>query len=193
MAFNFSIGPIIKSLQDMGVYDYLLPFILIFAIIFAILEKTKVLGSDSKGTPKTNINALVSIVIGLLLIVNQNIVSIINSFLPKVSLLIIILLMGLLVIAMLAGKEFKGLQGSVFAVAFVISIIAIIISLTPDLSIPGLNLSSSDKEQILGIGVLVGIILLVYFLVTSGGKKDEDKGESGWKGFVKAINDGVKD
>ncbi|HLD10851.1 MAG TPA: hypothetical protein VJB89_02120 [Candidatus Nanoarchaeia archaeon] len=192
MALNFNIGPIVESLQDMGIYDYLLPFILIFAIIFAILEKTKVLGSE--GTkPKTNINALVAIVIGLLLIVNQNIVYIINSFLPKVSLLIIILLMGLLVIAMLAGKEFKGLQGSVFAVAFIISIIAIIISLTPDLSIPGLNLSQSDKEQLLGIGVLVGIILLVYFLITSGGKKEPGKGESGWKKFVDALNDGVKE
>src|SRR3989338_897960 len=81
------IGDIILYLQQLGVYDYFLPFLLIFAIIFAILAKTSILGKD-----KTNINAVISMVIGLLLVVQQNIVSIINSFLPRASLVIIILI-----------------------------------------------------------------------------------------------------
>jgi len=34
------------SLQDIGVVDVILPFILIFTIVFAVLEKTKILGED---------------------------------------------------------------------------------------------------------------------------------------------------
>src|SRR3990167_646795 len=42
---------------------FILPFLLIFAIVFAILEKTKVFGDDKKQT-----NAIVSIVIGLIFV-----------------------------------------------------------------------------------------------------------------------------
>ena len=80
---SFNFGDIVSQFQQMGVYEYFLPFLLIFAIIFAILEKTKILGKD-----KTNVNVLVSIIIGLLLIVQQGIVATINLFLPRVSLII---------------------------------------------------------------------------------------------------------
>ena len=36
----------IQFLDRLGVYDVLLPFILVFAIVFAILERTKVLGTE---------------------------------------------------------------------------------------------------------------------------------------------------
>ena len=42
---TFSFGNAIDYLVDLGVYDFFLPFLLVFAIIFAILEKTKVLAS----------------------------------------------------------------------------------------------------------------------------------------------------
>ena len=37
---------IIGFLDKIGVYDVILPFLLVFTIVFAILEKTKVLGLD---------------------------------------------------------------------------------------------------------------------------------------------------
>src|SRR3989344_2229777 len=55
-------GTLISELQSLGVYDYFLPFLLIFAIVFAILEKTKIFGE------KTNINVVVSILIALIVI-----------------------------------------------------------------------------------------------------------------------------
>ncbi len=57
VGFNF--GDTINLLREVGVFDFLLPFLLIFSIIFAILEKTKILGED-----KSNINIIVSTVIG---------------------------------------------------------------------------------------------------------------------------------
>jgi hypothetical protein len=43
--------------------NFLYPFLLIFFIVFAILEKTKILGDDKK-----SINAVVSLVIGLIFV-----------------------------------------------------------------------------------------------------------------------------
>ena len=53
----------ISSFQDAGVFDIVLPFLLVFAIVFAILEKSKVFGTDADKNPKTNINAIVLILI----------------------------------------------------------------------------------------------------------------------------------
>ena len=40
---------VIEFLGDMGVYDVILPFLLVFTIVFAILEKTKILGTAKEG------------------------------------------------------------------------------------------------------------------------------------------------
>lgn len=99
-----NLNDVINFLLSSGVYNYFLPFLLIFAIIFAILEKTAILGEG-----KTNINVVVAVVTGLLLVAQQDIVNIILLFMPRVSLIIVVILMFLLVIAMLAGKKFEGL------------------------------------------------------------------------------------
>ena len=74
-----------------SVFELLLPFVLIFTIIFAILQATKILGA------KKNIDAIIAIVFGLLLIRSTAAVQTINRFLPNVSLAIIVLLMILLI------------------------------------------------------------------------------------------------
>ena len=44
--------------------EYILPFVLVFTLIFAILQKTKLLGDDVK-----QINAIVGFVVGLMFVV----------------------------------------------------------------------------------------------------------------------------
>jgi len=38
----------INVLQQYGVLDFLLPFLLVFTIIYAVLSKTKILGGEEK-------------------------------------------------------------------------------------------------------------------------------------------------
>ncbi len=180
LSYNF--GDSLNYLISLGVFDVLLPFILIFAIIFAILEKTEILG---KG--KTNINAIIAIVIGLLLVVQRGIVDIINLFLPRVSLIIVVILMGLLVIAMVAGKSFEGLKGGVLGIAIVLIIIAIVIAVTspPGSFGPGFVISPGDKEVLLGLGIPLLILIIVIGVVTSGPKQQGKESFPEWlaKGF----------
>lgn len=167
-AFNFD--QTIDYLVQIGVYDVLLPFLLIFSIIFAILEKTSILGKD-----KRNINVIVAIVIGLLLIVQKGIVEIINIFLPRVSLIIVVILMGLLVISMVAGKEFTGLKGGVLGFAILLIIIALVIALAAPASGTGSTiwLSPSDRQALISIGLPLLILFLVIGIVTAEPKKEK--------------------
>lgn len=54
------IATILQFWENIGVFDYLLPFLLIFAVVFGILGSTRIL-SGNKG-----VNVVIAIVIGLL-------------------------------------------------------------------------------------------------------------------------------
>src|SRR3989344_3088928 len=167
------IGDIILYLQQLGVYDYFLPFLLIFAIIFAILEKTKILGGGAEG-PKTNINVVVSAVIGLLLVVQQNIVSIINSFMPRASLIIIIILVAMLVISLVGGGT--SYSGGIFGIAVIFILLALVWAVSPDLGF-NLNLSENTRNVI----IIVAIIVLIMAFMT---RKPNTSKKSGLESFT---------
>ena len=83
---------VIEFLGKIGVYDVILPFLLVFTIIFAILEKTRVLGTeeiDGKKYSKKNINAMVAFVMSFLVVASTKLVAVINilriSVIPEVQ------------------------------------------------------------------------------------------------------------
>ena len=60
---------VISFFGDIGLYDVVLPFLLVFTIVFAILEKTKVFGVEEiegKKYTRKNLNAMASFVIAFL-------------------------------------------------------------------------------------------------------------------------------
>lgn len=89
--------------QTYGVMDFLLPFILVFTIVFAVMQKTKLLGD------KKNYNVIIALVLALLFVVphitgsyplGYDPVQVMNESLPSISLvavaaIMILLLMGI--------------------------------------------------------------------------------------------------
>ena len=163
---------VIKNLQEIGVFNYVLPFLLVFSIFFAILEKTKILGDG-----KTNINVVVSSVAALLVLAQQGIVDTINIFIPRVSLIMLVILMGLLIIAMVAGKQFTGITGGVFSIAVILIIIAVIMAVTiPEGGTLGFYLSERDRATLLNIGIPLAIFLIAIAIVTAKPKEGKEGG-----------------
>ena len=92
----------LRTLQDWGLTDVLLPFLLIFTIVFAILQKTRILGESKK-----NLSVIVAVVVGLLVVVphvtnrfppDADPVVIINEALPQVSLVLVAIIFLLILI-----------------------------------------------------------------------------------------------
>ena len=91
---NGALQDFIRWLDDVGVRDVMLPFLLIFTIFFAILQKTKVLGEGKK-----NMNLAVALVIALIVVIphvtndypseDVDPVAIMNKALPNVSIVLI--------------------------------------------------------------------------------------------------------
>ncbi len=84
-------------MEEMGVFSYILPFMLIFVIIYAILEKTEILvDKDSKS--RRAINATTSVTIALFSLYFANLYgvgSFLAHFLTRGSLILVMVVMAL--------------------------------------------------------------------------------------------------
>ena len=97
---------IIDFFDTIGLYDVVLPFILVFTITFAILEKTKVLGTEGHATKK-NLNAMVAFVVSFLVVASSKLVEIIT----QVSSQMVVLLMLSVLFLLLIGSFMKEGEG----------------------------------------------------------------------------------
>jgi len=117
----------IWSLEQWGLTDVILPFILIFTVIFAILQKAHIFGTESK-----KYNLVFSLAIALLVVIPHitgtyppgvDAVEIINQAIPSISVLVIAVIMFLV----LAGIFFEPKGGGwVSGLVLLLSIIAVI-------------------------------------------------------------------
>jgi len=175
----------IEFLQKFGLFDIILPFLLVFTLVFAILEKTRILGveSDEKKTPKKNLNAMIAFVVGLLVVATNKIVTAINSALPNIVLLLVVLFAFLLLISIFhkSGElEFKDTHKGWYA--FFVSILFIGVLLVFLGAIP-----LSENETWLSFGwsyvatnwegsvvssfILLGVVVFAIAFITAGSKK----------------------
>jgi hypothetical protein len=114
-----------RMLESYGLTDALLPFLLIFTIMFAMLQKTKILGAGKK-----NYNVMVALCISALAVIphitgsypaGYDMVAILNSALPSVSLVVIAVVMALLLIGLMGGEAMwmgGSLSGGIALIAF---------------------------------------------------------------------------
>ena len=119
-SYNWDFYGLASLLEDSGFFEYALPFLIVFAIIFGILEKVKIFGSEkTDGGPRTGINAVVAAGFGLYLIVSTDVVEKVFVLIPKVGLLLILVLSFLMMVAFFMGEEPKFGGGMLFfAVVF---------------------------------------------------------------------------
>ena len=120
-----TITEVLNQWADAGVFAYLLPFLFIFAVVFGILNKTKVLG-ESKG-----VQATIALAIGLLALQFDYVSNFFSIFMPYAGVGIAILLIGIVLMGLMydegaehnwVRKVFFGLGVLVFLVVVVTSI-----------------------------------------------------------------------
>jgi len=151
--------------------ELVLPFLLVFALIFAILDRTKILGEEKRQT-----SALIAFVIGLLLIAFPFPRNIIVNLMPLLAVVAVIILVFIMLFAFASGeKEFKMPKGLKIIFGILIGIVLIIalavFSGYGDVIINAL-LGGQGKEiviNVLFILVIVGAIAIVLVTDKKGG------------------------
>jgi hypothetical protein len=90
------------TLLDVGLVGYfsnIFPFIFVWAIVFASLQKTKVIGTSM------GINATIAAVAGLMVLLSQSLINIINFMVPWFAVLIIFFVLMMLAFMSFGAKE----------------------------------------------------------------------------------------
>ncbi len=174
---------VLTFLQELGVYDVLLPFLLVFTIMFAILEKTKILGTekiDGKEYTKKNINAMVAFVAGFLVIASTQLVSVINETVANVVLVLVLAISFLLLVGVFYGSEEFTLKNSpnwlkFFMVLMFIGVVVIFLNAMGWLgSIFGF-FSLWNSEWVASLVMVLVILGFMWFVTNeprAGGKKE---------------------
>ena len=113
------IPTLMDDFERFGVFDYLLPFLLIFAIIFGVLTSTNILGG-SKG-----INLIISLVIAILALRLEFVSIFFTELFPRfamglVSIIIMVILVGLFI-------PQEAMKGWYIAFGIIGSLIALIV------------------------------------------------------------------
>lgn len=165
---------IITTWQNIGVFDFVLPFLLIFTLSFAVLSKAKILG-DNK-----NLNVIVSLVLAFFFLQNPFLIASLQNLLPNVSFALVIGLMFLLLVGVLLGDRMNEYYGTVsIKVATGISIFAILWAI---FSRPGFDFTNFQDilygflgPDASGLLVFLIIIIAAIFLVRGKGDKEAEK------------------
>lgn len=176
----------LQNLVDIGLVDVLLPFLLVFTIIFAVLQKSEILG---KG--KRNFNIAVSFVIALLVIVDGRAVEIMNKAIPNVGIVVVSLVMFLILVGLFGGKA-KWLGGTVSGWIAIVSFgtIVYIFGAAADWWGHGRSvwwLRWMDDPQTMATVLILLIFGVVIWFITRDDEKKDDK-----DGFAKGLGDLLK-
>src|SRR3989344_9475933 len=185
------LGKAIEFFREFGLFDVVLPFILVFTIVFAILEKTRILGTlktkDAKDgeIPNKNLNSMVAFVVGLLVVATANVVRTINESLPNVVMLIVASVSFLLMIGVFLKTEELDFAGKhkywyrMFMVIMFIFVIGIFLNSIYDasgnsyLEIALFFLITEWSSAVVTSVVFLAVIIGTILYITRSGSKEK--------------------
>lgn len=175
----YALEGFMEALERWGIMDVLLPFLLIFIIIFAVLEKTKILGDAKK-----NLNSGLALVISLIVVIPHSTgnypagydpVEIINAALPSVSIVVVAIIMLLIMIGLFAHDQvYLGLSMPGWIAFVSIIVLIIIFGSAAGWYASGFN---SWLESVFGSDALAVVIMLLVFGIIIAFITGEDKAE----------------
>lgn len=177
---------VIGALASVGIFELYLPFLLLFSIFFAILEKTKIFAFD-KDKLNTKVDVILAFIISLYIIAFSPIAGVIGLWFGTlfaavgatlVALIIFFLVVGLMVSPwwgdVLESKSWKWLIPIGVIIAFLIVLGStfggVLGGTGGTISIPGLT-----SQDIVFLTLVVITILIIYWMIRAPGKNKEGK------------------
>ena len=176
-----------QLLSQYGFIDFVLPFLLIFSLVFMLLELSNLLKVSSDDAVGRKLSALFSFGFALLSIYNQNLVKWLLSFIPNATIAIIGFTLIVIVLA-ITNKKVPGILRALFAFLVVGIILWLAIN---SLSITGSSSASSSplisllsytlnylmQSGMLELLIIFLLIFIVLMWIAGGGEKKEESGE----------------
>jgi len=154
-------------LQHWIFVDFILPFLVIFLIVFAILKKTKVLGD------KEQINALISFVIGLIFVAAVSPKLIIENLILFLGIALVVIFVVLILWNFVVGEEIKlpaGAKWSLGIIIFLVVMIVLVNAVGLSSRLFNLLFKQSWSSSLWSNVLFVVVIVVALALILAGSK-----------------------
>ncbi len=166
----------VRILQEFGVVDVILPFVLVFTVVYAVLLKSKIFGDEAQ-----KFNIIISLVMGLLFVVPHvtghydsigfDPVKVVNQALPSISVLLIAFMLVLILVGLFGVQT----GGGIATIAVIISLVAVTAIFSNAVGLWGTGglpwwLSFLDDPDIQALIVIILVFGLIVWFITKPSK-----------------------
>jgi len=160
---------IVDFLKNSGILSFLVPFLLIFSIIYVIIEEIKIFNIKNYNGKKLNI--IVSFSISLIFVISAKYIFIINNLFPKIAAFFLFLLT-LEIIASLLEIDIEAIKSKTWFRIFFLILIILILVLSFITINKILTVLSFINSEIISV---ILIILIIWLISKEPNKRVKDK------------------
>ena len=188
---------ILNILNNIGFFNIILPFLLVYSIIYGLLAKYKLIGDpykdDAEGRATRSLISMISAAVGFLVVGATNIVLSISTLIPYIVLFLLTIFFLLLAISPFVTTE-KGINlqnrtGRILLATSIIIffiVVAFSLGLFSYLSSISKNISLSSPylqeiEQIIYTVIVLGILFGIIYWATKPPSKQGQQSQSNQK------------
>lgn len=172
----------IEFLEQLGVFEIVLPFFLVFTLVFAYLEKTKVFGTETYKSPddgetydlpRKNLNSVVALTIAFFVVASSQLVRVISEIASNTVLVLMLGFSFTLVVGAFHEEDEDGfyLEGgwaTLFQVISFIAIAFVFLDALDWISIISAFLQSTLTNEVASTTLMVVILAGLIWAVVGG-------------------------
>lgn len=170
--YSGTFGNILAQWEQLGVFSYVLPFLLIFAMIFGILQKIKIFGENGKA-----INAVIALSVGLMSLQFGFVPVFFSDIFPRLGVGLSVVLAGIILTGLFTDSKLTWIGLALGGVVFFV--------------IMGTSFEFGNTtfwffvQQNMATIIIVGIILAILYGVMFGVPQFNPAKDSHWASAVK--------
>lgn len=166
-----TLGDMFTQWQSFGVFSYLLPFLLIFALVFGILTKINIFGT--KDNPNRGVNAVIALVVGFLALQLNVVSAFFGVLFPNFAIALSVILIVVIGMGFFIDWDNKLSKWILIGVV----LIALVVVLWTPLSTLGFGFITNFILDNLGTILFVLIVLgLMLWVIIGTGKRKTPQG-----------------
>ena len=168
---NFS--DIFASLEELGFFSYLLPFLLIFALVFGILSKVDIFGGNKA------VNAIIALVVAIMSLQFSFVSQFFSELFPRVGVGLIIILAIFIIIGLFAPRNSDAINYILLGIAALV-IIIVLVQTAGSVGFQSGEWWTNNWKFVL---TMVAVLTLVIVILAGGGRNRNGRHTSP-QGFV---------
>ena len=172
---------VIENLVDIGFYSVILPFLLVYVVVFGILEKSGIFKNGDDNQVK-NINSIIAFVFALFVVASIQTVKYLQSFITSAIVFIIFILVVLILVGFVFGDKYmqlfmdgdkikKPLAWVIAGVILIVAIVALIVATGVWDTIYDEIDDAVSGDGVVTALVVIGIVAVLYFVTKEDGSK----------------------